>query len=106
MLIMLPHWTREPALSFQAMEGPVAVACYEGQWDPSVDELHKALGFLPPPIYRSPRQKAQQAGSQGTTKSDARASAGAAASTTGTPFERGELAQFSKPARFLYARST
>lgn len=61
MLIMLPHWTREPALSIQAMEGPVAVACYEGLWNPSVDELHKALGFLPPPIYRSPRQKAQQA---------------------------------------------
>ena len=59
MLIMLPHWTREPALSFQAMEGPVAVACYEGQWDPSVDEVHKMLAFMPPEMYRSPKQQAR-----------------------------------------------
>ena len=38
------------------MKGPVAVACYKGQWDASVDALHKALGFMPPPKYRSPAQ--------------------------------------------------
>ena len=41
------------------MTGPVAVACYEGEWDASVDALHESLGFMPPPEHRSPKQKAQ-----------------------------------------------
>merc|ERR1719469_1093765 len=37
---------------------PVAFGACEAQWDESVDALHEAIGFLPPPQYRSPKQVA------------------------------------------------
>merc|ERR1719174_2596960 len=40
------------------LEGPLAASWYEGTWDASVDQLHAALGFMPPPKYQSPSQKA------------------------------------------------
>jgi hypothetical protein len=40
--------------------GPVVgVGWIQAQWDESVDVLHEAIGFLPPPEYRSPRQQQQ-----------------------------------------------
>jgi len=35
---------------------PIAFGGCEAQWDESVDALHEAMGFLPPPQYRSPKQ--------------------------------------------------
>jgi phosphatidylethanolamine-binding protein (PEBP) family uncharacterized protein len=35
---------------------PIAFGACEAQWDESVDALHEAIGFLPPPQYRSPKQ--------------------------------------------------
>lgn len=40
--------------------GPlVAIEFYYAEWDESVDALHEAISFLPPPEYRSPAQKAK-----------------------------------------------
>eukprot|EP00294_Goniomonas_avonlea_P009438 CAMPEP_0114547628 /NCGR_PEP_ID=MMETSP0114-20121206/4561_1 /TAXON_ID=31324 /ORGANISM="Goniomonas sp, Strain m" /LENGTH=212 /DNA_ID=CAMNT_0001732187 /DNA_START=18 /DNA_END=656 /DNA_ORIENTATION=- len=38
---------------------PLAAAVFEAQWDESVDALHEGIGFVPPPQYRSPAQKAK-----------------------------------------------
>jgi len=35
---------------------PIAYGAFVSQWDESVDALHEAIGFLPPPQYRSPKQ--------------------------------------------------
>lgn len=34
----------------------VALNIFLAQWDESVDALHEAIGFLPPPKFRSPKQ--------------------------------------------------
>lgn len=31
--------------------------CFESEWDASVDALHAALGFIPPPEFQSPLQR-------------------------------------------------
>ncbi len=36
-----------------------AVKVFQGEWDESCDTAHDALGFVPPPEYRSPHQKAK-----------------------------------------------
>jgi phosphatidylethanolamine-binding protein (PEBP) family uncharacterized protein len=39
--------------------GPVVAATwFEAEWHPSIDALHEALGWLPPPQFRSPKQRA------------------------------------------------
>ena len=43
----------------------VAAAAFEAEWDEGCDAKHTALGFVPPPEYQSPSQKAAQA--QGDT---------------------------------------
>mmetsp|Transcript_112924 Transcript_112924/g.243264 ORF Transcript_112924/g.243264 Transcript_112924/m.243264 type:complete len:172 (+) Transcript_112924:2-517(+) len=40
------------------LKGPVAAGAYESEWEEFVDGVHTAIGFLPPPQYRSPKQKA------------------------------------------------
>lgn len=35
----------------------VAATWYESEWHESIDAIHEALGFLPPPEFRSPKQK-------------------------------------------------
>ena len=35
----------------------VAATWFESEWHESIDALHEALGFLPPPEFRSPKQK-------------------------------------------------
>jgi phosphatidylethanolamine-binding protein (PEBP) family uncharacterized protein len=59
------------ATAFEGRGGKKAVTCAQAaglgqimalnifscEWDESVDALHKAIGFLPPPQYRSPQQK-------------------------------------------------
>jgi phosphatidylethanolamine-binding protein (PEBP) family uncharacterized protein len=38
--------------------GPiVAVMWYQSQWDESIDAVHEAMGWLPPPEFRSPKQQ-------------------------------------------------
>ena len=63
--------------------GPVAVACYEGTWDESVDVLHNTLGFTPPPEYRSPAQQARVAAAQ-KAKNESASPKVAEVETTGT----------------------
>lgn len=36
---------------------PVGVEAFLSEWDQSIDEIHKAAGYMPPPQYRSPAQK-------------------------------------------------
>jgi hypothetical protein len=36
---------------------PVGVEAFLSEWDASVDEMHRALGYMPPPQHRSPAQK-------------------------------------------------
>lgn len=39
--------------------GPIVAATwYESQWDESIDAVHEAMGWLPPPEFRSPKQQA------------------------------------------------
>lgn len=39
--------------------GPIVAATwYESQWDESIDAVHEAMGWLPPPEFRSPKQEA------------------------------------------------
>lgn len=39
--------------------GPVVAATYYvSQWDESIDAMHQAMGWLPPPQFRSPAQEA------------------------------------------------
>jgi phosphatidylethanolamine-binding protein len=38
--------------------GPIVGATwYESQWDESIDAVHEAMGWLPPPEFRSPKQQ-------------------------------------------------
>jgi hypothetical protein len=38
--------------------GPVVAATYfTSQWDESIDAVHEAMGWLPPPQFRSPKQE-------------------------------------------------
>ena len=38
--------------------GPiVGMTWYESQWDESIDAVHEAMGWLPPPEFRSPKQQ-------------------------------------------------
>jgi len=39
--------------------GPVAAVAYKAEWDASCDAAHEALGFVPPPQFQSPKQKAK-----------------------------------------------
>jgi glucose-6-phosphate 1-epimerase len=43
----------------QGLVGPVAINMFQSKWDESVDALHSAMGFVPPPMYRSPAQREQ-----------------------------------------------
>ena len=39
--------------------GPVVAATwFESQWDESIDAVHEAMGWMPPPQFRSPSQQA------------------------------------------------
>merc|ERR1712087_60174 len=57
------------AISWAAEVGlgePIAVECYEAQWDESCDEAHVALAFVPPDEYKSPKQAAAAAAAKET----------------------------------------
>lgn len=46
------HW----ATNLMNVNFPIAMNAYQAEWDESVDELHKVIGFMPPLKYRSPSQ--------------------------------------------------
>jgi hypothetical protein len=37
---------------------PIAAVAYVAEWDEAVDDLHAALGFVPPDQFKSPKQQA------------------------------------------------
>ena len=43
----------------------VALGAWESEWDATVDAVHVAIGFMPPPQYQSPAQKAANAAAAG-----------------------------------------
>jgi len=59
------EWCREKGMTLTAAN------FYEAEWDESVDDNHKnILGFLPPPEYRSPAQKAEVAAEEQRKKEE------------------------------------
>jgi len=59
------EWCREKGMTLTAAN------FYEAEWDESVDDNHKnILGFLPPPEYRSPAQKAEVAAEEQRQKEE------------------------------------
>lgn len=58
----------------------VATGAWETEWDASCDVVHASLGFVPPPEFQSPRQRAAAAGAAASASGGASGGAGGATS--------------------------
>jgi hypothetical protein len=52
------EWVRERSDVLHSV--PVGVEAFLSEWDSSVDAMHRAMGYLPPPQFQSPSQKRGQ----------------------------------------------